>query len=163
MKRIALLTGMILCVSLLIAQDQTTFILVRHAEKADDGTRNPPLNEAGIERANKLVDLLNSQTIDALYSTPFKRTLETLTPLARERSLSIGEYKPMAGEEWLKELYEKHRGETIVIAGHSNTIPGLTNLLTGRELSQFDESDYKNVMVVVGNEIRKGKLIWLNF
>ena len=50
-----LLSLLLLAGATSLAQETTTFILVRHAEKADDGTRNPPLSEVGVQRANDLI------------------------------------------------------------------------------------------------------------
>ena len=143
---------------------QTTFILVRHAEKADDGTRNPPLNEDGKMRASNLASLLENQEISALYTTPYKRTQETLQPLAEKKGLETQEYEPRAGADWLSKLYEEHSGGTVVITGHSNTIPTLANHLLGDEtFSQFDEKEYSNLIVIVGSEVGNGKLVRLSF
>lgn len=164
MKKILLSTLLISLAVLAIAQDQTTFILVRHAEKADDGTRNPPLNEAGIIRARSLADLLINQEIAALYSTPYKRTQETLQPIADAKEIEVEEYDPRASSDWLKTLVEKHSGKTVIISGHSNTIPSLANSLLGTEtFSQFDDSDYSNLIIIVTDEVGKGKLVRLSF
>lgn len=164
MKKISLLFTALFLSVFLFAQDQTTFILVRHAEKANDGTKDPPLNEAGAQRAIDLASLLENQQITALYSTPFKRTRETLQPLASNMELQTQDYDPFAKGDWLAELYESHKGGTVVIAGHSNTIPNLANLLLGNEMfSQFDDSEYFNLLVIVGNEVGKGKLVRLKF
>ena len=145
-------------------QDLTTFILVRHAEKANDGTLNPPLNQAGYERAENLAALLQNQQATALYSTPYTRTEETLKPIADKQKLQIASYDPRAGEEWLAELLVKHAGGTVVISGHSNTIPGLANKLLGEErFAQFDESEYSNLIIIVSEEIGNSKLIRLSF
>ncbi|SNS98265.1 Broad specificity phosphatase PhoE [Ekhidna lutea] len=146
------------------AQNQTTFILVRHAEKAIDGTDNPPLNDAGMERANYLADLLKNQDITALYATPFTRTKKTLQPIADQQELSITEYAPSDKDEWLKSVVKKHAGGTIVISGHSNTIPGLANALLGEEkFEQFDDSDYSNLLIIVIDKVGEGKLVRLKF
>ena len=36
----------------------TTFVLLRHAEKGNDGTDDPDLNPEGVERAARLVQIL---------------------------------------------------------------------------------------------------------
>lgn len=148
----------------LLAQDQTTFILVRHAEKANDGTDNPPLNEVGLQRANNLAALLVDQDIDALYSTPFIRTETTLTPIGREKGIEVKNYDPFAGAGWLSVAMKKHAGGTIVISGHSNTIPVLANALLGEErFQQFDDNDYSNLIIIVTSKIGEGKLVRLKF
>lgn len=164
MKKLLLTTLLFTFVVFVFAQDQTTFILVRHAEKANDGTRNPPLNEDGKTRSANLAEMLANQEITALYSTPFKRTQETLQPIADMKSMEVQSYDPYAKGEWLATLTEKHAGGTIVISGHSNTIPGLANALLGNEtFSQFDESDYSNLIIIVADEVGKGKLVRLKF
>lgn len=164
MKKLLLTTLLFVMAIVLFAQDPTTFILVRHAEKADDGTRNPPLNKEGNKRADNLAELLSNQDIHALYSTPFKRTMETLQPVADAKDIEVQNYDPYAKGEWLQTLIEKHAGGTVVISGHSNTIPALANDLLGNEtFTQFDESDYSNLIIIVASEVGKGKLVRLKF
>ncbi|MEP1034690.1 phosphoglycerate mutase family protein [Ekhidna sp.] len=164
MKKLLLTTLLFVFALITFAQDPTTFILVRHAEKADDGTRNPPLNEEGVSRSADLAEMLSKQEITALYSTPFKRTQETLQPIADLKGLDVLDYDPYAKGEWLSSLAEKHAGGTVVISGHSNTIPLLANALLGNEtFAQFDESDYTNLIIIVTDEVGKGKLVRLKF
>jgi 2,3-bisphosphoglycerate-dependent phosphoglycerate mutase len=164
MKKSILLLILLAIGTITFAQNQTTFILVRHAEKADDGTKNPPLNEVGVERALNIANMLEKQDIVALYSTPYKRTQETLQPLADNKGLEVQEYDPYAKGEWLSTLIEKHGNGTIVISGHSNTIPILANALLGDEtFAQFDDSDYSNFIIIMCDEVGKGKLMRLSF
>ena len=164
MKKLFIITFLFAFTIVSHAQGQTTFILVRHAEKAIDGTNNPPLSEAGLQRANDLAALLANQKIDALYSTPFIRTEATLTPIGRDKGMEVKNYDPYAGASWLSEALKKHKGGTIVISGHSNTIPGLANALLGEEtFQQFDDNDYSNLIIIVTNEVGKGKLVRLKF
>ncbi len=147
-----------------IAQQATTYILVRHAEKSIDGTKNPSLNTAGKRRANFLVKMLSKEKISALYSTPFKRTEETLAPLAKAKELSITYYEPDAKKGWLAGILSKWVGGTVVISGHSNTIPHLANTLLGEQkFSNFDETNYTHFIVIVASEVGKGKLLWLSY
>lgn len=160
---------LIFLLSLLIAfvcssQDLTTFVLVRHAEKGSDGTNNPPLTEEGKIRSENLAKMFSRQEVAALYSTPYARTRQTLAPLAGIKSLKVNQYDPSSGKEWLESLATKHSGQTVMISGHSNTIPGLANALLGEEtLTQFDEKDYTNLIIIVANKVGSGKLIRLKF
>jgi len=143
------------------AQELTTFILVRHAEKADDGTKDPALSEEGKSRAQRLAAHLNSTDLTAIYATPYLRTRSTVEGIAESHGLQILEYEPFAGD-LMNRMLTKHNGGKILIAGHSNTTPHLVNTLIGNErYSQLDESDYDNLFVVTLSEIGKGKLLHL--
>jgi 2,3-bisphosphoglycerate-dependent phosphoglycerate mutase len=142
----------------------TTFILLRHAEKATDGTKDPDLTEAGKKRAESLAKLLASTRIDAVYSTHFKRTQNTVALLAQAHSLSILNYDGSKMEE-IDSMLTKFSGRTIVLSGHSNTTPAIINYLTSHndEFKTFDDSDYGNLIIV--SVVRKGeaKVTWLRF
>ncbi|MBX2916571.1 MAG: histidine phosphatase family protein [Cyclobacteriaceae bacterium] len=142
----------------------TTVILVRHAEKGTDDLKDPELSEVGKQRAQRLAQVLQETHVDAIYSTPYKRTRNTVTPLAEAKGLSIATYDPSKKEE-IDQLLQKFAGGTIVVAGHSNTVPGFANYLTGKtEFQNFDDSDYDNLLVVT--VVQKGKLaktVWLTY
>jgi broad specificity phosphatase PhoE len=139
-------------VEYLCAQSEgvTTFILVRHAEKADDGTQNPPLTDQGIQRAENLVFMLDREEIHLIYSTNTLRTMQTVKPLAEKLNLEIAHYNSRALSEFINLLLTDHNGKTIVISGHSNTIPETANLLLGYDYfkENFDESDYENLLII---------------
>jgi broad specificity phosphatase PhoE len=141
----------------------TTFVLIRHAEKGTDDPRNPSLNEEGVLRAQKLVELLQHSKVDVIYTTPYKRTQETVAPLASKYSLTIQEYNP-SKLAFLNEVWSNNQGKTIVVSGHSNTTPMVANYLLGEEkFSQLDESEYDKVFIVTINEIGKGTVSVLSY
>jgi broad specificity phosphatase PhoE len=126
----------------------TTLILLRHAEKASDGTDDPNLSAKGVERANRLAEILKDTKISGIYTTDFKRTLQTVQPLANAKNLSVDLYEPYQ-ESALKDILNKHRGETVVVCGHSNNIPWTANLLTGKdEFKDYKESEYGIILIV---------------
>jgi broad specificity phosphatase PhoE len=130
---------------------QTTFILVRHAEKEATGAdpKDPNLTKDGEARALSLVKLLEKQNIDAIYSTNFNRTKNTVKPLADSKNLEVQIYDKQPDIEKLK-----IKGGTIVICGHSNTIPALANLLIGKEqFKQFDDADFGNILIIKDNSV----------
>ncbi len=146
------------------AQEQTTFILVRHAEKASDGTADPPLTQAGEARAANILSLLQYSVITAIYSTNYKRTQMTVAPLAEAKDLDIISYDPRSLKEFVAMLLEDKSGGTIIISGHSNTTPMLANLLLGEEkLKQFEDSDYGNLLIITVDSHNNAKLLHLRF
>jgi broad specificity phosphatase PhoE len=141
----------------------TTFILVRHAEKGTDDPRNPSLSEEGLIRSQKLVELLKHVEIELLYSTPYKRTQQTIEPLASKYSLPVQEYNP-SKLEFLNEVWFNNQGKTIVISGHSNTTPMVANYLLGIEkYSALDDSEYDKVFIVTLNAVGKGTVTVLSY
>lgn len=147
------------------AQDQkiTTFILVRHAEKASDA-KDPELSQAGVERAQRLAALLKSSSVSSVYSTKYKRTQNTVAPTAKEKSLTISNYETMTAEA-LQKIVKENEGGTILIAGHSNTIPPIANTLLGKtEFQNFADSEYGTILVVAVLEVGKvSSVLRLNY
>ncbi len=148
------------------AQEQlTTFILIRHAEKAmEQSTNDPDLSPVGKQRAQRLSDLLNEGEVNAVYSTPFKRTRQTVEPLATKKGLTILDYQ-INKEEEIDRMLTAHSGGTIVVVGHSNTIPWMTNKLLGvQKHHPWEDGDYDNVLVItVFEKGKSAKLVWLNY
>ena len=151
MKKTGLVSLLVILTTLFsYAQDVsiTTFILVRHAEKADDRTKNPNLSAEDYKRVEALTRLLERIDIDAVYSTDYKRTRNTVRQLASNREIEVQFYRP-GDPAAIEKMIADHRGQTIVVSGHSNTIPGIANqLLGGKQFADFNESDYGNVLIV---------------
>lgn len=150
-------------VSSLSAQPNlTTLILVRHAEKAAEG-KDPGLTTEGLARAVSLSRMLSDTKVTAIYSTKYARTETTVQSLANSKGLKIENYDP-SKVTYLDDILSKHAGGTIVICGHSNTIPGAANYLLGNnELKNFEDYEYDNILIVTVSEKGKGKLLWMNY
>jgi 2,3-bisphosphoglycerate-dependent phosphoglycerate mutase len=126
----------------------TTLVFVRHAEKVDDGTRDPELSEEGKQRVIKLSKLLSNQKIDAVYSTNYKRTRNTVEPIAVEHGLSVTPYESFNSSQ-LTELVNRYKSGTILICGHSNTTPAMINAILGKQaFKQWADADYGNFIIV---------------
>jgi broad specificity phosphatase PhoE len=149
--------------TVLAQQKVTTVILIRHAEKMVDGSSDPDLTESGRTRAVLLADLLSKAKIDAIYSTHYRRTENTVAPLAQRHGLIVQNYDGGKMPE-VDAMLAKHQGGTIVICGHSNTTPAIVNYLTGHkdEFKTFDDTDYGNV-VIVSRCDGEGKVTWLRY
>ncbi|WP_340106150.1 phosphoglycerate mutase family protein [Rhodohalobacter sp. 8-1] len=144
--------------------DITTFILVRHAEKTSD-SRDPGLSPDGIERAELLAHMLSETDIDAVYSTNLQRTTSTIQQIADMNELEIQFYDYENPEETAASWIDQHRGDVVLISGHSNTTPEFTNALLGRPYFQkmFDESDYGNLLIVTITDSDSPQLLHLRY
>jgi 2,3-bisphosphoglycerate-dependent phosphoglycerate mutase len=142
----------------------TTFVLLRHAEKGNDDPKDPELKPEGMERAIRLTKMLAKTSVDAIYSTAFKRTRNTVAPLAAVKGLEVQTYEAHKTDE-IENMLQKYAGGTIVICGHSNTIPRMANVLIGKEaFKDYDDSDYDNFLII--SVVEKGKVAkvtWLSY
>ena len=113
------------------AAAQRAVFVVRHAEKQSESNEpGVPLSEAGRARANRLAALLKSAGVTAIYSTDFVRTLETAEPLAAR-------------------LKAEHPRDTVLVVGHSNTVPPLLKALGCSESIEIAAAQYDDLFAVV--------------
>jgi broad specificity phosphatase PhoE len=150
------------------SQATTTIIFVRHAEKALEPADNPGLSEAGQRRVaeltRQLVDADVVAGIDAVYSTPFRRTQETAQPIADALDLPVNTYDPSDTEEVLETILRNHKGKIILVVGHSNTVPVLiANLGASKNVPAIHESEYDNIYIISIPWFGKTKTIRLRF
>ena len=129
----------------------TVVILVRHAEKGTTPANDPPLTEAGITRAKALAAALANMNVQAVITTELIRTRETARPLAEARGLrpeSIHTGPTEAHVRLVADAVRAHTGQTVLVVGHSNTIPAIIAALGGPKLPDICESQYSNFYVL---------------
>jgi len=130
-------------------QEVTTYYLIRHAEKdqSDKTNKDPHLTKEGKKRAEKWAKVFGDVKLDMVYSTNYNRTKETAEPTAKANNVDITFYDPrnLKLEDFIKET----KGKTVLVVGHSNTTPMLTNaLLNEKKYNQIDESNNANLYIV---------------
>jgi broad specificity phosphatase PhoE len=130
------------------AHPLTTVWVVRHAEKAQDQGDDPPLTEKGAARAQLLAKMLARIEPAAIYATEWRRTKETVEPLAKLVSVPIEAVGAKETDALAKKITSAHEGETVVVAGHSNTVNRLIAALGGPSFPDLQESDYDSLFVV---------------
>lgn len=150
------------------SQATTTMIFVRHAEKAATPADDPGLSAAGQRRAaelaRQLVDADVIQGIDAIYSTPFRRTKETAQPVADALDLPINTYDIEDVEPILESILKKHKGKIILVVAHSNTLPVLiANLGASKRVPPIAEDEYDNIYIISIPWFGKTKTIRLRY
>jgi 2,3-bisphosphoglycerate-dependent phosphoglycerate mutase len=134
-----------------IAQTKKTIILVRHAEKdaaQSEMSADPELSVEGKQRAERLASKIRKYKAGAVYSTDYKRTRDTAVPTAKSRNLAIQIYDAKKPDELIDRIM-KSKTKRFLVVGHSNTIPGLVNLLTKKELfKDLDDAEYGTLWLI---------------
>jgi broad specificity phosphatase PhoE len=127
------------------AASATVIYLTRHAEKAADS--DPPLTAKGQTRAQNLAAILKKADIKHIYSTNFRRTMQTAQPLATRLALPVQKYDPAKLADFAREL-RALPGNSLVV-GHSDTTTELLGLLGGAAASPIAETEFDRLYQVV--------------
>ena len=124
----------------------TVVYLVRHAERAEDGSSDPVISLAGWDRSRLLARMLADASIDRIHTTDYRRTRQTVGPLAETTGLAAEVYNPRDLSGFAATL-RASPGRHLVV-GHSNTTPGLVAELGGDPHGSIDEFEYDRLYVV---------------
>lgn len=127
--------------------EPTLVYLVRHAERANDGTSDPPLSEAGHQRAAALARVLVDARVQRVFSTDYQRTRLTADPIAAALGVRVERYDAGDLAAFAEQL--KGMGGRILVTGHSNTTPELVGLLGGDPIRELPEWEYDRLYIVV--------------
>lgn len=152
------------------SQATTTIIFVRHAEKATLPADDPDLNEAGQRRAAELArqlvdaDVVPGVGVDAIFSTSFRRTVQTAKPVADALKLQIMTYDAADTEAFLEAVVRDYKGKIILVVGHSNTVPDMIgNMGASKNVPPMADDEYDNIYLVSIPWFGKTKTIRLRY
>ena len=140
--------------TVLQAQEETVVVyLVRHAERAEDGSNDPPISEAGWERSRLVGTMLADAGLTRIHSTDFKRTRSTGQPTAEGAGIEIESYdsRDLPGfAAQLKTMPGRH-----LVLGHSNTTPQLVEALGGDPGGDIEEMEYDRfyIVTIIGGQV----------
>jgi len=148
-------------------QGPTTVLVVRHAEKATDAD-DSPLTEAGVRRSQALVRVAEGAGVSAIYSSQFRRNLDTAKPLAERLGVPVtqapvnlgnpGDY----GKALARDILEKHAGGAVLVVGHANTVAATVEGLTGRAAPPGDVQ-YGDLYVVTATPSGEARVVKAQF
>jgi 2,3-bisphosphoglycerate-dependent phosphoglycerate mutase len=135
----------------------TTIYFIRHSERdttVQDDDFGAPLTEEGCARSEALVAVFENIAIDAIFSSPYKRTMDTVFPLAISRQLEIQTSPELREREtgiWLDdfEAYAAHQWEDFdykLATGES------LNEVQARNVSALNAilSQFKTESIIIG-------------
>ncbi|NEW80274.1 MAG: histidine phosphatase family protein [Gelidibacter sp.] len=169
MKKIIIFSLLLITMATLQAQESvektTTYFLIRHAEKVRENPadKNPDLNERGFQRAENWKKVLQHVSFDAIYSTNYKRTLNTAEPIAKKFNLEPIVYNPSKVDFDLFQL--ENEGKNVLIVGHSNTIPQFVNgLIHQQKYQEMDDAEFSHLYIItVKGNVISDLLLYIDF
>ena len=134
------------------ANYHATYYLIRHAEKVrtDPKDEDPSLDVKGMVRAKRWAAYFEPIKIDKIYVTKYVRTKQTISLIAQQKQVSPTRYDP--NTVYTEEFLRQTNGKSVLIAGHSNTIPQMVNKLIGEEkFKDMDDADNSTLFKVTIN------------
>ena len=141
----------------------TTILLVRHAEKAARPADDPPLTPTGRKRARALRAVVRGAGVTTIFATNRIRTRQTVEPSARALGLSPKILNIRNVQGLVSKILSSHRGEVILVAGHSGTVPRIIEKLGGGKIPPIHETDYDNLFVITVYARGKAKVVRLKY
>jgi broad specificity phosphatase PhoE len=128
------------------AEPARTVILVRHAERA--GGTDPSITEAGRCRAKVLAGMLSDAKVRSIYTSELARTQQTAEPLAQKLSIKPEVVPVKDIDALVAKLRARTEEGTVLVVGHSNTIPAIVERLSGETEPAIGEGEYDRMFVV---------------
>lgn len=142
----------------------TTIIVVRHAEKKiEPNNPDPDLSSDGQARAQEIVRMFGDAGIKAVYATQFKRTQDTVKPLADRLGLPVTQVNSKATAELLQQILNQHAGQTVFVAGHNNSVPEIVAALGGPQYPIIPETEFDNLFIVTVYRTGKAQVVKLKY
>ena len=126
-------------------------ILVRHAEKAAVPGDDPPLSDVGTARAEALGAALVASPPSAIIVSARQRTGLTAAAVARRTGVTP-QVIPLDGGgaahvAAVATAVRQQRG-TVLVVGHSNTVPAIIKALGGPSLPDICDATYSHLFVL---------------
>lgn len=177
MKTITILFALILSYASFVVQDDfkpVTVFLVRHAEREDEPRQDPPLRKEGVARSQELAKLLGAAGIKTIITSQLTRTKQTAEPLATKLNLTATPISLRSNPNNPRQIAEEsttevvnrileRSGESVLIIGHSNSIPDVIKMLGGDTVPTIDERVYSDLFIVTVYGKGKAKVVHLKY
>lgn len=142
-----------------------TIILVRHAEKqiVPPENKDPDISVEGEKRAAELAKMFGDAGIGAIYVSQYKRTQQTVKPLADKLGIAATPIEAQKTPELIKQIRAQKAGQVVFVAGHNNTVPEVIAALGGPKLPIIPETQYDNLYILTVNTDGSAKLLKLKY
>lgn len=135
------------CASLSGPASPPAIYVMRHLH-TPAGATDPDLTAEGRRHALQLADFLKDAPPAAIYVSSTRRAQQTAAPLASVLGLTPNIYNP-ADTPALIAAVSAERG-TVLIVGHSNTVPEIIERLGGQRPAPMVHEDFGDLWRIAG-------------
>lgn len=127
--------------------DALDVVLVRHAERVVGGT-DPPLSVAGRARAKLLARMLGDAAVAGVYVTKFLRSRQTGIPTAAAAGVAVTQYDAFDAPALAATITARHRGGTVLVVAHSNTVDDIAASLGAMGAGELAEDEFDRMLLI---------------
>jgi broad specificity phosphatase PhoE len=127
---------------------QEAIYLVRHAER-EDASSDSKLSAAGETRAVRLAEWLRTARITHIYTSEFRRTIQTAAPFATASHLSPQQTPASDRDALTTRIGALGAHDRALVVGHSNTIPELIRAFGVQTPVAILDTEFDNIFIVV--------------
>ncbi len=132
-----------------LAHAQEAIFLIRHAEQVHD-VEDPPLTEAGFDRAKTWSTVFRDAGIKIIYTSKKMRTKQTGEIIAQELNIPLQQVSRRDIDGLVDQVREEHADDLVLIVTHSKTLPKLLKAFAPiGEYPVIKPDDYDNLFIIV--------------
>jgi broad specificity phosphatase PhoE len=124
------------------AAAQSNIYVMRHLN-TPAGQADPDLLPEGRHAAEALAGWFHDERPVAIYVTDYKRTRQTVAPLAARLGLTPIVYDPADTPGLIARVHAAHGA--VLVVGHSNTVPDIVAALGGTRPAPLDHEDFGDI------------------
>lgn len=145
----------------------TLVVLALHAEAESGTIQDPPLSAEGEQRASRLAQMFGRGNavghLDAIYVSDARRAQQTAAPLA-ERLGKQPVIVPAADVKGTAaRILREHEGGTVLVIGHSRSIPALIHELSGLDVAPLASDEHDTLFVLSIPTFGQAKLLRMEY
>lgn len=137
------------CVTPTAVRPQPNIYVMRHLH-TPEGVTDPDLTAEGLRYAAAVSDWFRRDPPDVIYVSSPKRARQTAEPLARRLNLTPKIYDPRDTPGLIAAV--RAETGTVLIVGHSNTVPDIVAGLGGERPGPLVHADFGDIWHIAGPE-----------
>ena len=145
-----------------VAHAQRVVYLIRHAEQVYD-VEDPPLTEAGHQRAKVWASILRDAGIKVIYTSKKRRTKQTGEHIAQILNIPLETMPRRDVTGLVNRLRTQHVDDGVLVISHTRTIPKVIKELGYSEEVTIQREDYDNLFVIVPTNKNKVVVLHLRY